>query len=124
MVFLQCRADGSVPPRIETGHGTYNRTFKVIINTFPEHEWLARSLLVESIASHFENRKPWIITKMFQEPIEPLLICKVGYLALDYDGEGIDSFFQFIFLDLVYDNLIIAVMPVDENIVCFYIYKG
>lgn len=61
---------------------------------------------------------------MFQEPIEPLFVCKVGYLALDYDGEGIDSFFQFTFLDLVDDNLIIAVMPVDENIVCFYIYRG
>ena len=32
--------------------------------------------------------------------------------------------FQISELDLVNDNLIIAILPVDKNIVCFYIYEG
>lgn len=74
--MLQCLTRRNPLPRIETRHGTY-KTFKVIINTLPEHERLARSLLVESIASHFKNRNPWIVAKMLEEPIESVFICKV-----------------------------------------------
>lgn len=53
----------------------------------------------------------WIITKMFQEPIGPIFVCKVGYLALDYDGEGVDSFFQFTFLDCKDNGFLPAYQP-------------
>ena len=85
-------------PRIKTGHGTY-KAFKVIINTIPEREWLTRGLLVKSIPSHFENANPWIITKILQEPIEPVFIREVRDLTLDHDSKGIDALFQLVFLN-------------------------
>ena len=74
--MLQCLTRRNPFPWIEMRHGTY-KAFKVIINTPPEHEWLARSLLVESIASHFKNRNPRIIAKMLQEPIKSVFVCKI-----------------------------------------------
>ena len=103
--MLQRLTRRNPPSRIKTCHGTY-KAFKVIIDTVPERERLSRGLLVESVPSHFENANPWIITKILQEPIKPVFICKVRDLALDYDSEGIDALFQLVFSNCENDALV------------------
>ena len=75
--------------QIKTCHDTH-KAFE-IINTISEGEWLTRGLLGQSVPGHFDNANPWIVTKVLQEPTEPVFISEVRDLALDYDSDGINT---------------------------------
>lgn len=74
-------------------HGT-NKTFEIIVNPLPKGEWFARVLFIEAIPYYLENAHPGIVAKVFQKPIQPVYIRKVGDLALNYNGQRIHTFVQ------------------------------
>ena len=102
-------------PWIKTCHGTY-KVLKIIIDTIPECEWLTRGLLVECVPSHFENANPWIVTKILQEPIEFILVRKIRDLTFDYDSEGLDTLFQFVFFNRENDALMNRADTLDSQL--------